>query len=57
MNSSFVVENTLRLRYQDLPVSAVAPFGHSLLRESGKGKGKGKSNVYPRTGHEDPDGE
>jgi len=53
MNSSFVVENTLRLRYQDQPVSAVAPFGHRLPRESGKGKG----NVFPRTGHEDPDEE
>lgn len=48
MNSSFVVENTLRLRYQDQPVSVVARFGHWLLRESDEGKGKG--NVYPRTG-------
>jgi hypothetical protein len=53
MNSSFVVEITLRLRYQDQPVSVVAGFGHWLLPESDKGKG----NVYPRTGHEDPDGE
>ena len=55
MNSSFVVGNTLRLRYQDQPVSVVARFGHWWLRESDKGKGK--CNVYPRTGHEDPDGE
>jgi len=52
MNSYFVVENTLRFRYQDQPVCVVAQFGQWLLRESDKGKG----NVYSRTGHEDPDG-